>query len=147
MTFRPLNLSHPYSIPRQSEKNVNWKGDKVRRAALHEWVRKRKPKPELCEECGVRNALDLANKTNLYLRELSDWEYLCRICHMTKDGRLKKLTYFAQARKKVKRVPCSICGEEYMQKHPHQRLCSKACRRILSSRLMTANHRRRRGLE
>lgn len=65
-----------------------WKGDRVKYGGLHLWVRKHKPKPDLCEECHRVPPLDLANK-GIYNREFSNWEYLCRKCHMTKDGRLE----------------------------------------------------------
>lgn len=71
--------------------NPQWKGDKVGLASLHEWVTSRLPKPKKCQDCKVKPPLDLANKTNKYLRDLDDWEWLCRSCHMIKDGRLAKL--------------------------------------------------------
>lgn len=67
----------------------NWKGDAVKYNGLHTWVRKHKPKPELCEECKLVPPLDLANK-GIYDRDFDNWEYLCRKCHMTKDGRLER---------------------------------------------------------
>ena len=75
-------------------KNGMWKGDKVGYAALHEWVKKHKTKPELCELCNIKKAIDLANISQKYKRDLSDWEYLCRSCHMKKDGRMKNLKQY-----------------------------------------------------
>jgi len=72
-----------------AEKNPMWKGDKVGYQALHFWVKRRKPKPELCEECNKKPPYDLANK-GIYDRNLENWEWICRKCHMIKDGRLKK---------------------------------------------------------
>lgn len=66
----------------------NWKGDSVGYAALHQWIAKRLPKTKLCQNCKKEKPLDLANKSNKYLRELSDWWWLCRRCHMELDGRL-----------------------------------------------------------
>lgn len=80
-----------YRISKLAEKNPMWKGDKVGLGQLHTWVRERLPKPKLCECCKKVPPLDLANK-GTYNRELSNWEWLCRRCHMTKDGRIKKLT-------------------------------------------------------
>ena len=53
-------------------------------------------KPQTCQNCGENKPLDLANISGKYLRKLSDFEWLCRKCHMTKDGRLEntKLTRF-----------------------------------------------------
>ena len=74
-----------------AENNGNWKGDNVKYRALHEWVRNHKSEPALCVECEKQPPYDLANISGEYKRNLDDWEYLCRKCHMIKDGRLKKL--------------------------------------------------------
>lgn len=66
-----------------------WRGDDVGYNGLHSWVRRHKPITELCEECQLKPPIDLANK-GVYNRDFSNWEYLCRKCHMTKDGRLEK---------------------------------------------------------
>jgi hypothetical protein len=75
-----------------SEKNGMWVGDKVSYTALHTWVRKYKPTTNgICEGCKTFNKLlDLANK-GIYDRNFENWEWLCRRCHMTKDGRMKNL--------------------------------------------------------
>jgi len=69
-------------------------GDRLKQVkagnAPHRWVTKRKVKPKKCECCKERKPYDLANK-GIYNRELKNWEWLCRRCHMSKDGRLKKL--------------------------------------------------------
>lgn len=89
-----LNLTESQRILRSraklADKNPMWKGDKVGYAALHEWIKARLPKPELCEDCQVAPAIDLANISQKYIRDVNDWEWLCRRCHMVKDGRYKK---------------------------------------------------------
>lgn len=70
--------------------NAMWRGDKVGYAALHSWVKRRLVKPELCQCCDVNPPIDLANK-GTYDRNLENWEWLCRRCHMIKDGRIKNL--------------------------------------------------------
>jgi hypothetical protein len=87
-----------FKIPRRSpselncsEKNASWKGDNVGYGALHDWVRYHKQKPEFCEECKVVKPYDLANISGEYKRDVNDFEWLCRKCHMTKDGRLERL--------------------------------------------------------
>ncbi len=75
---------------RFEETNPSWKGSRVGLSSLHEWVRNRKTKPKLCECCGVVPPRDLANISQEYKRDLSDWEWLCRRCHMTKDGRIQR---------------------------------------------------------
>jgi len=72
-----------------AENNGMWAGDNVGYGALHSWVKKRLPKPELCTKCKIKKAHDLANISQKYKRDLDDWEWLCRSCHMAKDGRLE----------------------------------------------------------
>ena len=73
-----------------ADKNPNWKADKVKYDALHQWVnsRLRSRKPQFCQKCQIGPALDLANVTGIYKRDLQNWMYLCRRCHMWLDGRL-----------------------------------------------------------
>ena len=73
------------------EGNPMWKNVGVGMSALHEWVKKRKVKPKKCENCNKKDVVDLANISQKYKRDLSDWEWLCRSCHMIKDGRMKNL--------------------------------------------------------
>ena len=77
-----------------SEKNPMWRGKNVGYTSLHEWVRRRFKKPEFCQDCKQNPPKDLANISQEYKREVSDWEWLCRYCHMIKDGRLKELRKF-----------------------------------------------------
>lgn len=73
------------------EKNPNWIGDKIKsRTGLHTWVRRWMPKPTICPRCNERPAYDIANK-GVYARDLKNWEWLCRKCHMLSDGRMKNL--------------------------------------------------------
>lgn len=76
----------------KGSKNGQWKGNKVGYYALHEYVKYHLPKPDLCNLCKKVKKLDLANISQEYKRDLSDWEWLCRICHMMKDGRMFKRT-------------------------------------------------------
>ena len=82
------------SISKMADKNPNWAGDKIKYNGLHDWVKRRKPKPKLCENCKKTKPHDLANK-EIYNRELKNWEWLCRRCHMIKDGRLEKFKLIA----------------------------------------------------
>ena len=74
-----------------SEKNGMWKDALAGYHAIHAWVRTRKPKPEKCESCDARKPIDLANISQKYLRDVNDFEWLCRKCHMKKDGRVENL--------------------------------------------------------
>ena len=83
-------LSKEILRDKHNEKNPQWKGDNVGLIALHRWVRNRKPKPLLCECCGVRKPYDLANVSGEYKRDINDFEWLCRRCHMELDDRMNR---------------------------------------------------------
>jgi hypothetical protein len=63
----------------------------VKLHALHLRIKQRLPKPKLCEACNKKPPYDLANVSGKYLEDLSDWEWLCRRCHMRIDGRMNNL--------------------------------------------------------
>lgn len=76
--------------------NPMWKSNKAKYGALHIWVKSRVPRPDICPNCNQRPAIDLANispeyNPKTYTRDLENWEWLCRKCHMTKDGRLSRM--------------------------------------------------------
>jgi hypothetical protein len=89
--------------------NLNWKGDDVGLISLHEWIINRKPKPEFCERCSQKPPFDLANKSGKYLRDVNDYEWLCRKCHMVDDGRINNLKQFRE--KQIPQAP-KINGSE-----------------------------------
>jgi hypothetical protein len=92
---KSLKAKKNYSLSKKNELNPNWKGNGVGYEALHAWVHRRLKKPGVCENCHVNKPYDLANRSGKYLRDLSDWEWLCRRCHMLGDGRMKNLKQFA----------------------------------------------------
>lgn len=73
------------------EKNPMWKGDDVGYEGVHWWVTRHKSRSEVCESCGLNKPLDLANISGQYKRDFDDWEWLCRSCHMVRDGRLEAM--------------------------------------------------------
>lgn len=54
--------------------------------AIHSYIKRRLPKAKVCENCGQDKPLDLANKSQQYLRDVADWFWLCRSCHRTYDN-------------------------------------------------------------
>ena len=80
------------------DKNPNWKEDKVSYGALHAWVRKHKPKPLVCEICGLPKKLELANISfdGKYHRDINLFLWLCRKCHIKEDGRIDRLVALAK---------------------------------------------------
>jgi hypothetical protein len=116
---RTLAWRQQQSISKLGENNPNWVGDKVKLAGLHDWVKRRLIKPSLCQDCKKFPPQDLANISQEYKRELNDWEWLCRKCHMTKDGRLERLAKIAELKLGTKRP------ESFKQKLREWRLTHK----------------------
>ena len=116
------------SICKQGSLNPSWKGNTVSYNALHEWVRSRYVKPDLCEHCAAAPPHDLANISGRYLRELRDWWYLCRRCHMEIDGRNQKLRDSGRSRK-IYIPPCAYCGKTYYRRSRQRtaKFCSRTC--------------------
>lgn len=52
----------------------------------HLWARATIKKPKKCVRCNEEKPLDLSNNSGFYLLEESDWEPICRRCHVLKDG-------------------------------------------------------------
>lgn len=89
------------SISKMGSKNPAWVGNKVKYNPLHQWVRKYKTPRIKCEFCGLKKILELSNKSGKYLRELSDWQWLCKSCHSKYDFTevtRKKLSFIALTR-------------------------------------------------
>lgn len=73
------------------DKNGNWTGDNVGKTGLHRWATRHKSKPSKCEDCGENSPYDLANISQQYKRDVNDFKWVCRKCHMQEDGRLLNL--------------------------------------------------------
>jgi DNA-directed RNA polymerase subunit RPC12/RpoP len=73
----------------KGEKNGMWKGNKVSYSGIHKWIRKWKPKKELCEHCNQKKKLDVANISGEYKRDFNDYLWLCRNCHSIYDKEVK----------------------------------------------------------
>jgi len=76
----------PHNLNQYGSKNPNWKGNKISNIGVHQWIKKRKPKSEVCKRCGLRLKLELSNNSGNYLRDINDYEWLCKPCHHKKDG-------------------------------------------------------------
>lgn len=107
----------------QNEKNGMWKGDKASLEAIHIWVLARKSKPKFCEDCGIKEPRDLANISQKYKRDVNDFEWLCRRCHMLKDGRLKKFI----SKRVLKKKRCEMCKKWFQPISSKSVMCSLSC--------------------
>lgn len=93
----------------EGKNNPMWKGNRVKLIALHSWVRRRKPKPKFCERCKKNKPYDLANISGNYKRNINDFEWLCRSCHMKKDGRVDNLHKNKRRKHKGDLIQCTKC--------------------------------------
>lgn len=110
---------------RKGEKNPVWKGDDVSYSALHKWLNVHKPKPELCEECHKKKATDCANISGEYKRNINDYRWMCRKCHMIFDGTFELLTKkgLDKAREKIEgKTWEEICGIDRAKERKSQLL-------------------------
>ena len=119
-----------------SEENGMWKGIRAGLDAIHIWVLRRKPKPKVCENCRKNKPKDLANISQKYKRDVSDFEWLCRKCHMIKDGRLKKL--LALPRLESLPIKCKICKK--IKQHKGYGFCAGCYSRIRYYTRRRINH-------
>ena len=87
---KKLSQKHKLSIKlaKIGDKNPNWIGDKIGYEGLHSYLKRNLKNPFYCKECHKNKKVELHNISKKYIRDLSDWEWLCRKCHMEKDGRM-----------------------------------------------------------
>lgn len=107
-------------------KNGMWKGENVGYCAIHDFIKYHVKKPTRCHECNKIKRLDLHNKSHKYLRDFYDWEWLCRRCHMVKDGRLEKLI----TRLKNRKLPQNYCRKCKCKIYPYSKTCRSCANRI-----------------
>ena len=62
-----------------------WIGKREGRQSLHQWVRTQMVKVNGCEYCGKDKLLDAANISRKYKRNIKDFMWLCRSCHIKYD--------------------------------------------------------------
>lgn len=62
-------------------------GTKMTYSGVHEWVKRKLGQPSVCEHCSTTEAkaYDWSNISHEYKRDLSDWQRLCRSCHIKYD--------------------------------------------------------------
>lgn len=54
--------------------------------SVHCWIKRVAGKPNFCEHCkATEGTFDWSNKSGEYLRNLNDWQRLCRGCHIRYD--------------------------------------------------------------
>jgi hypothetical protein len=120
------------------ERNGHWNKN-VGYGGIHKWVRRNRPAPNHCEICGVkRERLDCANISGEYKRDLEDWIYLCRRCHMKTDDRIKNwnvsrnidmvngINLPPKIEKTIPRI-CIVCGTQFLSISNTKDTCGMNC--------------------
>ena len=124
-----------------TEERINQK-DKVSYSSLHRWIRKNKQKPTFCEKCLTNKPMDVANISQEYKRDINDFEWLCRRCHMKSDGRMNNLHRNKKRKIENGLLFCSNCikflpkSEFYKNKNRidgHYLLCIKCWKEYKSN--------------
>jgi hypothetical protein len=66
---------------------TNWKGDAADYSSVHKWVTRHLGRPDGCEHCGdtSRRHYEWSNISQQYRREPTDWQRLCKPCHIRYD--------------------------------------------------------------
>src|SRR3990167_9188467 len=85
------NLSKSHLNNQVGERNGMWKGDKVGYSALHDWIKRNKPKLTHCEKCNNKKPLQAANISGEYKRDINDFMWLCARCHVYYDGTINNI--------------------------------------------------------
>lgn len=65
-------------------------------ARIHYWVRVQLGTPSICENCGIANRAtryEWANLSGNYLKDISDWARLCKLCHNLMDNPYTRPTH------------------------------------------------------
>ena len=83
-----------YMYGKMKEKSPVWKGKNAKTNAKHMWMKAHFKPLKKCEKCGLETNVELSFNHCLgdYTRNIDDYEYLCRKCHVKKDvvmGRYK----------------------------------------------------------
>jgi len=94
----------------------NYQKYKVSYMALHKWVTKKLGRPNYCEHCKSSSAkkYEWSNVSGKYLRDVRDWQRLCKSCHVIYD-------------QKEREVSCAVCGKKVKTLSGKRKFCTKRC--------------------
>jgi hypothetical protein len=101
-TKKKMSIAKMGKSMNQNEKNGQWKGDDIKSiGAIHRWLSRHLPKLDLCSICNIKPPYDIANinpeyNPETYTRDLKNWRWICRSCHMKDDGRMNNLKQFKE---------------------------------------------------
>ena len=85
-----LNNDYRWGNNSKPTKRYKWKDILISYYTLHKYIKKQLPQPDVCSYCKNQKKLDLANISQEYKDHVSDWIWLCRICHIKQDQRFTR---------------------------------------------------------
>lgn len=84
-----INKGKHFSLETEFKEKIEysfWKTEKrTTYRNLHRWVYQNLGRPLLCEQCGSSKNIEWANKSQRYLKDITDWLSLCAKCHFRYD--------------------------------------------------------------
>jgi len=108
---------------------------------IHSYVHKKldKNKPKKCQHCKEIKKLDLASKSQKYKKNLKDWLWLCRKCH---------IIYDKISERRITRVKknCLNCKKEIFAKKcqiERKKYCSRTCLGVYMNKHKLLNNKKR----
>jgi hypothetical protein len=146
--IKRTGLKLKYKYDNSGDKHPNWKGDSASLSSIHVWIRKHKPDNGICEVCGKTNCrIECANISGEYRRDVEDYMYLCRSCHVAFDKIMPKLwngfKKWADKEQTVVKI-CENCGKEYTSRFKESKYCGIKCRMIMKHKFETQRNRQAR---
>jgi hypothetical protein len=91
-----------FGISINGENAHQWKGEFVSYEGLHIWVRKNKPKPDVCEMCNFFKPKQISNISGEYKRDIDDFQWLCASCHWIYDNQINDIIGVVSAERRIK---------------------------------------------
>lgn len=103
---------------------------------LHNYIKRYKKKPLLCERCKKNKPIHLANISGRYKKDIKDYLWVCKPCHNQIDGLVNN---FKEAYKKIPRnkygrfgeektlgkIKCLKCKKNCEKQNSNQKYCAK----------------------
>ena len=82
---------------RNSERMKQWHKDHPKELSqnpisvyqrMHKWARRNVPRPDICPVCGEKPVRDIHNLSKEYKKNVKDWMWLCKSCHLRNEIRV-----------------------------------------------------------
>jgi len=80
-----------HSFMEKDKKRIEDLGLNMSYRGLHLLIKRNKPKPKYCSICNQEKKLELASINHSYTKNINDWMWLCRSCHILLDKKLKEV--------------------------------------------------------